>query len=256
MRLHHVRRGSGAPLVLLHGIGDSHRMWTNVMGRLARAHEVIAVDLPGFGGSRTLRDTEPTPAALADAVAAFMGGEPFHVAGNSLGGGVALELGRAGRARSVTAISPVGFARGWERRYLRMSLGMTRTVAPRIPRRALASPLVRRLVALQMSERPIPRAELGGAIDDLGLAPGWDAALDGLVSYDFEGAVDVPVTVAWGEHDRLLLPRQSARARTALPSAHHEWLRGCGHIPTWDDPERVARVILATTARARSDKPN
>src|SRR6187431_288219 len=48
MRLHHVHRGSGEPLLLVHGIGDSNRMWSRVLGRLARAHEVFAVDAPGF----------------------------------------------------------------------------------------------------------------------------------------------------------------------------------------------------------------
>ena len=58
-----------------------------------------------------------------------------------------------------------------------------------------------------------------------------------------------PVTIAWGSHDFLLLTRpQAARARERLPQARHVTLNGCGHIPTWDDPEQVARVILETTA--------
>ena len=55
-----------------------------------------------------------------------------------------------------------------------------------------------------------------------------------------------PVTVAWGEQDRLLLPRQAERARRALPRARHIRLAGCGHVPTWDDPEQVARAILTS----------
>jgi pimeloyl-ACP methyl ester carboxylesterase len=63
------------------------------------------------------------------------------------------------------------------------------------------------------------------------------------------GAPPCPTTIAWGEHDRLLLYRpQSARARAALPAARHVTLSGCGHVPTWDDPEQVARVLLEASA--------
>jgi pimeloyl-ACP methyl ester carboxylesterase len=54
------------------------------------------------------------------------------------------------------------------------------------------------------------------------------------------------VTVAWAEKDRLLLPRQAARARAALPTGRHILLAGCGHVPTWDDPALVARAILSS----------
>jgi pimeloyl-ACP methyl ester carboxylesterase len=55
-----------------------------------------------------------------------------------------------------------------------------------------------------------------------------------------------PTTIAWGERDRLLIfSRQAPRARRALPAARHVALRGCGHVPTWDDPEQVAGVLLA-----------
>ena len=55
----------------------------------------------------------------------------------------------------------------------------------------------------------------------------------------------MPVTVAWGSRDALLIPRQAARARRLLPWAHHVTLRGCGHVPFNDDPETVAAVLLA-----------
>jgi pimeloyl-ACP methyl ester carboxylesterase len=60
------------------------------------------------------------------------------------------------------------------------------------------------------------------------------------------------VTVAWGAKDRLLVPRQARRAAAAIPRARVLLLHGCGHVPTWDDPEQVARVILDGTAPART----
>src|SRR5215213_2318896 len=124
MSLAHVRRGSGPPLVLIHGIGSQWQMWQPVLDRLARERDVIAVDLPGFGDSPPLPGT-PSVEALAGAVAELLGElgiERPHAAGNSLGGGVALELGRRGDARSVCVLSPAGFGTMREGRWTRRVL--------------------------------------------------------------------------------------------------------------------------------------
>ena len=101
MAIAYARSGSGDPLVLIHGLGGSRRIWEPVVDRLAAERDVIAVDLPGFGESAELApdDGPPTPASLAATVAdlcAELGIERPHVAGNSLGGWVALELAKAG----------------------------------------------------------------------------------------------------------------------------------------------------------------
>jgi pimeloyl-ACP methyl ester carboxylesterase len=141
--LNHVRKGRGEPLVLVHGIGSQWQMWGPVLDRLAAERDVVALDLPGFGESAALEGgAEHTVAALADAVsdfAASMGIERPHVAGNSLGGAIALELARTGRARSATGLSPIGFAAGRERPYavavLRGSVVLARSLG-----RALDAP--------------------------------------------------------------------------------------------------------------------
>ncbi len=109
--LDHHRGGSGEPLVLIHGIGHTWRGWKPMLPELERRFDVLAVDLPGSRplGSRCRRSVDSTPEALADAVEREMLGAGFdtaHIAGNSLGGWIALELARRGRARTVTAISP------------------------------------------------------------------------------------------------------------------------------------------------------
>jgi pimeloyl-ACP methyl ester carboxylesterase len=109
VQLHHYRAGSGEPLVLIHGVGSQWQMWKPVLAALERERDVIAVDLPGFGGSPTLPiGVRPSAAALAGAVAEFLdslGIERPVVGGNSLGGWVALELAARGRARAVVAVS-------------------------------------------------------------------------------------------------------------------------------------------------------
>src|SRR4051794_17012519 len=102
------RSGAGAPYLLIHGLGGEACVWEPVLGALEQHHEVIAIDLPGFGRPPALPpEIVPTPHALAAAVATFLdelGLDTVHVAGNSLGGWIALELAAAGRARSVVGL--------------------------------------------------------------------------------------------------------------------------------------------------------
>ena len=70
------------------------------------------------------------------------------------------------------------------------------------------------------------------------------------VPFDSEIAADVPVTIAWGTKDRVLLPYQAERARRQLPNARHIWLEGSGHVPMSDDVEGVVDVLLQARRRA------
>src|SRR4051794_39343223 len=93
------RRGKGSPLVLMHGIGHRWQAWEPVLDLLAAHHDVIAVDLPGFGRSPLLPDRDysmPTAVAMAAEMFAGFGLDRPHVAGNSLGGVLALELASQG----------------------------------------------------------------------------------------------------------------------------------------------------------------
>jgi pimeloyl-ACP methyl ester carboxylesterase len=83
------RIGEGDPLVLLHPLGADRHVWDAVARRLAPEHDVITIDLPGFGDSPPLKRDAPTPAALAAAVhqqLTELGVEAPDVVGNSLGG--------------------------------------------------------------------------------------------------------------------------------------------------------------------------
>jgi pimeloyl-ACP methyl ester carboxylesterase len=245
--LAHSRTGSGPPLVLLHGIGLDRSAWDPVVPLLAREREVFAVDLPGFGATPPLPGT-PTVEALATAVEE-LGLERPHVAGNSLGGGIALELGRRGWAGSVCAISPIGFAAGRERAYARGLLRSIHTMARALDPVAEASyggPARRTLLASLIFARPWRIPATAGAQMNHATArcPGWHATLPAVTSWTPQ-MPPCPTTIAWGQRDRLLLTfRQAPRAQRRLPQARHVRLHGCGHVPMWDDPEQVARAIL------------
>src|SRR3954466_5203009 len=130
------RAGSGPPLVLIHGLGGERHVWAPVIDLIADRRDVITVDLPGFGGSAPLpQGDDVAPAALAASIGGLidaLGLDRPHVAGNSLGGWVALELAASSRVASATALAPAGL---WlvPRRPSR-TMGLNRALARRTAR--------------------------------------------------------------------------------------------------------------------------
>ncbi|HEX7291224.1 MAG TPA: alpha/beta fold hydrolase [Conexibacter sp.] len=259
MRLAHDRTGAGPPLVLVHGIGSRRGVWKPVVPLLAAERDVLCVDLPGFGESPLLPDGErPTVQALARAVRDWwveLGLERPHVAGNSLGGGIVLELARMDVVASATALSPIGFWSPAEMRYGRTMLRVTHFSATRLGaqmQRIVRSPAGRQATIGLLYGRPRKR-DGDEAVEDLvqlARAPGWEATLPVSREYVFRDGAElrVPVTIGWGTRDRLLIPRQGERARALLPQARHVPLPGCGHIPMSDDPDGVAALLLTASA--------
>lgn len=259
MQLAYDRIGSGPPLVLVHGIGSRRGVWKPVVPLLTAERDVLCVDLPGFGESPVLPDGEkPTVEALARAVRDWwtaLGLERPHVAGNSLGGGIALELARMGAVSSVTALSPIGFWSAaenvWSRTMLHVTHASATHLGPQL-QRIVCSPAGRQVTIGLMYGRPRKRAGEEAAQDlvQLARAPGWQATLPHTRGYKFARGEElrVPVTIGWGTRDRLLIPRQAERARALLPRARHVPLPGCGHIPMSDDPEGVAALLLASSS--------
>ncbi|MEE1755457.1 alpha/beta fold hydrolase [Streptomyces sp. SP18CS02] len=249
------RAGSGEPLLLLHGIGHHWQAWRPVLEILAAERDVIAVDLPGFGASPGLPEglaydlstVVPVLGSLCEALRV----ERPHVAGNSLGGLLALELGREKRVRSVTALSPAGFWSPAERRYAFSALRAMRAGARSMPvpmiERLSRSAAGRAALTSPIYARPGRRSPEAVVAETLSLrgAPGFHQTLaagrEVLVTDDITG---LPVTIAWGTADRLLPRRQGIRAKHTVPGARLVRLPGCGHVPMNDDPALVARVIL------------
>ncbi|MFI7640974.1 alpha/beta fold hydrolase [Nonomuraea sp. NPDC049400] len=248
MELAFERRGTGAPLILIHGIGHHWQAWLPVMDRLAASRTVIAIDLPGFGVSPGLPEGIPyTAESLADAVESFcarLGVREPHVAGNSLGGYIALELASRGVVRSATALSPAGF---WSRPELLYAQTMLRAL--RAGARFGSTPLLSSVstgILVAHPSRLEPQA-LSAAAQALSEASGFDETLESFAGLMPPAPPKSPITIAWGEHDRLLLRRQAIRA-ARWSGQRVKLLKGCGHVPMSDDPELVARVVLEASA--------
>lgn len=246
-------------LVLLPGLGSHAGAWDAVRAELPADLAVVALDLPGMGGRPPLKGLERTVDAYTDAVAAELAaamGEPLVIAGNSLGGAVALELARRGVGGAACAVAPIGFWTSREARYAAMVLRVMQRTArwTRRHRVGLTGNTVTRTVLLSpVVGRPWKVAPVAAAVDAQLFADAED--VDGILPYTTRyrftagSELTVPVSVMWGTSDRLLIPRQSRRAERLLPHAHHVSLAGAGHVAMADAPAQIARELVALHAR-------
>lgn len=262
--MHHIRRGQGPPLLLIHGLGGSWRSWWPVLGALAAEREVIAVDLPGFGETPPLIG-EVSIRTLADAVTTFLAEKNLlgvDAVGSSMAARLVLELARRGGVLgSVVSLDPGGFWAGWQRHAFYSSIWasvrMVRLLQPIMP--ALTRQVVTRTLLLaQFSAHPwrlSPRVVLS-EMRSYAASPSFDELLWQLAYGETQegappGLLEHPVLIGWGRRDRVCFPSQARRARRLFPEAGFHWFDHCGHFPQWDAPKEAVRVILAHTGQPR-----
>ena len=225
-------------------------------------HDVLAVTLPGHrGGPAVARDAQVGIGLLADGVEQTLdaaGIERAHICGNSLGGWLALELARRGRARSVVALSPAG---GWREAkdlhrtsmIVRRSAQLGALTAPML-RGPLLTPQARRAMLSMIMEHGdrMPAGAMLQLMEDAGgctIIEQFGAAIvrDGPFTGDMSH-VGCPVRIAWGQNDRIIPPDQHGRPLLdRVPSAEFVVMPGVGHVPMYDDPMLVTATILEVT---------
>ncbi len=255
----HYRAGSGSPVVLIHGLGSRWQLYLPILDQLAERHEVIAVDLPGFGDTPAMSTVPPGPRGYAKWLAGWLAEQGIskpHVVGSSMGGGIALELGRLGVASRVTAFSPIGFygraGRIWTQRFLTTMRAAARPIEGSV-NQLLEFKAGRALLLAPFFGHPTRTTSESARLDMAGLlhAESFPAARDAFDDFVFEPGDDlgmlpsIPTTIAWGTRDVILWHRpQSARARAVMPFATHIDLPRCGHLPFSDDPARCVEIVL------------
>jgi pimeloyl-ACP methyl ester carboxylesterase len=245
--------------VLIHGLGHRRQGWDVVLPLLTPYREVITLDLPGHGESPPLRtDGKNAIAVMADEVAALLdslGLNRPHIAGNSLGGGLALMLASRGLAASATGLSPAGFPNhGYQMVYARtffntalLSGKVMRPVVPTLARSSAGRAALFGLVVAKPGR--LSAAQVIG--DMAGMAKSGQAVHAVFASFEpftFGIPDDIPVTIAWGAKDKILSPANARVARQRVPRARFLSLDGCGHVPMTDNPDLIAKVLLDGSA--------
>jgi pimeloyl-ACP methyl ester carboxylesterase len=250
------------PLVLMHGIAMSGGVWQDVVPLLAARHKVFTPTALGHRGGPPVQRRPVRIWDVIDSAERYLDEHGLarpHLAGNSMGGFVALELARRGRAESVCAFSPAGFwsdaLRARAMNKVRRSAAMGRLTRPIIPLVMKSAALRRRGVRdVAWHGDRISAARVVEITDD-----GVGCTVTNEVfSTDEEQVAPLdrlpcPITIAWPEKDALLpvgLYEKAARER--IPHATFTILPDVGHAPMLDDPELVARTILAVTGAAKN----
>lgn len=256
--------GDGPPLLLLHGFADSADTWRHTLDRLARAgRRALALDLPGFGAAGPLGRGPVLPQLDAFAAAAVeeLAGEtrePVVVAGNSLGGCVALRAAQRGGELPLAGVVPIAPAGLEHPAWFRIIEGSW------LVRGLLDSPV-------PLPERVV-RAAVGQAYRQLAFARPRAVSADVVASFTGHhrdrravsayldtgrrllpeladpfrlDEISCPVLLVWGERDRMVPHRGSRRVLEAMPETDLELLAGCGHCPQVEEPERFADRLMA-----------
>ena len=256
-----TRGGTGDPMLLIHGIGSRRGVWDRVREPLEERFDVIAVDLPGFGDQPWFDGPVPermdSLATAAEEELDRLEIERAHLVGHSMGGWIALELARRGRALDVLAVAPIGGATPEEAEASKRVLGQSRTAA-----RAMGwalGPITRvsllRRIALRGSVKDpdlVDPAELETSMRYLARSVGFPKLLadvggpGDLIENNSEAfaQISVPVLIAWGSADGVLNYRGAARTVEAIPGAQLCTLEDHGHSPLLDHPQLIAELAL------------
>ncbi len=243
------------PLVLIHGLGSASTIFKSIIPALSQSFRVITVDLPGHGKSSFKNGQPMDPRSLGDSIfeniQAQFGLQSFHVAGNSLGGWIALEMAAAqpNRILSLTGLAPAGL---WLKPAIERhpnearSYYLAQTLRP-FAKFGLRIKLFRKIGFESVSPK---WAELSyetcfDAAQAVIHSPGYFPAWDGMLGKRFDALIpeSLPVTILFGDSDNTLPPSHSQER--SLAPAHSTWIeiKQCGHAPMWDHPDLIVKTI-------------
>ncbi|WP_335951958.1 alpha/beta hydrolase [Acinetobacter beijerinckii] len=246
--------GGGRPLILLHGIGMSHKAWNPIIPYLTQSRRVIAFDVAGFGDSPKFDSTrqpniENLVQELAEQLQKMGIHEPVDIVGNSMGGWMALEAARIGLASSVVAISPAGL---WLEspahvKVIFFSLRYAIKKMPKLSKYLMKFSVCRELllaIPIGVGGRKIPELDAVNSLNDFNNASDFERTFSNAGRFIDGQNIKIPLTIAFGTKD-WLLTRKDCQMKNELPK-DMKWIepRGWGHVPMWEDPQGVAKLIL------------
>lgn len=255
------------PLVLIHGLGATKASWLTVVPQLAKHFRVIAIDLPGFGASDKPMGRYDAPwfAAKVTGLLDALGYDSAYVAGNSMGGRVAMELGMRypERVRAIACLCPAAaFTKRPALRFVRVLRPEFGIVASRLPR-ARILPSMHQLFAdpacveeswyeaavddfLSVWRSPRARMAFFASLRNIYLdSPNGDQGF-----WTRLKAMKTPALYIYGERDVLISHHFAKKVRRHLPSAEIAVWSDCGHVPQIEFPNRTADALTGFYDRA------
>lgn len=271
-RTHHIEAGSGAPVVLLHGGTGGGANWFRVIGPLATRFRVLAPDLPGFGLSDPIPVARPLGAAAAERLVDWMAQNDVSdalVVGTSFGGLAALRIAqRSSRVSRLLLLDAAGLGRGIHPA-VRVATALPLTRLFMAPSRRGTAAVLRLLLTSDLSRmsatqeralidyllttaRAAGTKYLARTLEMFAGAGGQREVLDP----DELGRLHLPVSIVWGERDRLLPLEGARQAALVLPDARLVMLPGTGHSPNWERPDAVVAAIVDLSSRRAHALPD
>ena len=241
MRIAWERRGSGPPLLLVHGLGYARWGWEPVVDGLARSFEVLLYDNRGIGESEAPPGPYTAAQLAGDAVQVLdeAGVERAHVLGTSLGGMVAQELAESHPDRVdrlVLACTTPGGAESFPMPEQTAALMQRGASLREYVENALAPPAAPDLVERILAHRERTAQPLEA----------WQAQADAAVAFDgFDrlGELEAPTLVLHGTEDVVVDPRNAVLLAERCPGMRLEWFEGGGHLFFWEQPDRFVGVV-------------
>jgi pimeloyl-ACP methyl ester carboxylesterase len=276
VRLHYVERGSGTPLVLLHGNGSMIQDFASsgLIDLAAKKHRVIVFDRPGFGHSERPRTVVWTPAAQAELINSALhrlGVSEALVLGHSWGASVAVALA----LKYPALVQGLVLASGYY--YPTVRPDVLALSAPAVPffgdvLRYTLAPIVSRLMwpllmAKIFGPQSVPK-KFEGFSKGMALRPSQirasaaESALmipDAFYFRNEYAYLKMPVVIVAGEEDRLVdIDSQSARLHRELPHSSFHRVPGTGHMIHQTATDVVMSAIneVAEDSSTMDDSPN
>lgn len=262
--LHFVHAGDGPPLLFLHGVLGSHRVWAQLAAEMSGTHHVVAPDLFGHGGSaKPMADYSlGGHAGVVRDLADRLGLGPATLVGHSLGGGIAMEFTYLfpERVRGLVLVASGGLGR-------EVNLLLR---APTWPGAELVLPVMASGFARRQGNALARTLRMFGVKGSTDVAEAWhgfEQLADGDSRRAFLSTIrsvvgpdgqrvsaasllprlHVPTLLVWGDRDRMIPLAHARQAVEQMPDARLVVFEGAGHFPHLDQPERFAELMREFT---------
>ena len=242
INLAYVRRGTGMPLVLIHGYPLDHSIWDQLVPLLEQDFDLIIPDLRGFGESDVMEADDSIIDYASDLakLLTHLKVKKALLAGHSMGGYVALAFAREyeERVAGLAMVSSQMAADPPDRKEARYATAkqvveqgvgpVVESMTPKLSAEPGIQEYVRELIARQ---------------PPLGVFSALYAMADRPDSSDIFAGFPFPVVIVHGDADMLIPVERGRDMKTALGSAHYVELPGAGHLPMMENPAGVAEAL-------------